>query len=76
MDPSYRNPYTQQINVGFQYAPNNFSVIEVDYVQARGLHDDKTVNINPMQYFGAIRHAAFLRGVCSGWCPVARPHRG
>jgi hypothetical protein len=51
MDPSYRNPYTQQINLGFQYAPNNFSVIEVDYVQARGLHDDKTVNINPIQYF-------------------------
>ena len=51
MDPSYRNPYTQQINAGFQYAPNNFSVIEVDYVQARGLHDDKTVNINPIQYF-------------------------
>jgi hypothetical protein len=51
MDPSYRNPYTQQINFGFQYAPNNFSVIEVDYVQARGLHDDKTVNINPTQYF-------------------------
>jgi hypothetical protein len=53
MDPHYRNPYTQQINAGFQYAPNNFSVIEVDYVQARGLHDDKTVNINPVQYFGA-----------------------
>ena len=52
MDPSYRNPYTQQINLGFQYAPNNFSVIEVDYVQARGLHDNKTVNINPVQYFG------------------------
>ncbi len=52
MDPSYRNPYTQQINAGFQYAPNHFSVIEVDYVQARGLHDDKTVNINPVQYFG------------------------
>jgi hypothetical protein len=52
MDPSYRNPYTQQINAGFQYAPNNFSVIEVDYVQARGLHDNKTVNINPVQYFG------------------------
>ena len=52
MDPSYRNPYTQQINFGFQYAPNNFSVIEVDYVQARGLHDNKTVNINAVQYFG------------------------
>jgi len=30
MDSHYRNPYTQQMNFGFQYAPNNFSVIEVD----------------------------------------------
>ncbi|MFL6429029.1 MAG: carboxypeptidase regulatory-like domain-containing protein [Acidobacteriaceae bacterium] len=63
MDPSYRNPYTQQINFGFQYAPNNFSVIEVDYVQARGLHEDKTVNINPTEYFnGGVRpfSAAFV----------------
>lgn len=51
MDPHYRNPYTQQINVGFQFAPNTHSVVEVDYVQARSLHEDKTVNINPTQYF-------------------------
>ncbi|GAA3749125.1 TonB-dependent receptor [Terriglobus aquaticus] len=51
MAPNYRNPYTQQINFGFQYAPTASSVVEVEYVQARGLHENKTLNINPTQYF-------------------------
>lgn len=51
MSPNFRNPYTQQINFGFQYAPTANSVIEAEYVQARGLHEDKTININPTQYF-------------------------
>ena len=51
MDPKYRNPYTQQINFGLQIAPNTHSVVEIEYVQARGLHDNKTVNTNPTQYF-------------------------
>jgi Carboxypeptidase regulatory-like domain len=56
MDPGYRNPYTQQVNFGFQYAVSNHGVVEVEYVQARGIHEDKTVNINPTEYFnGGIR---------------------
>ena len=56
MNPNYRNPYTQQINVGMQIAPNTHSVVEVEYVQARGIHENKTVNINPTEYFnGGIR---------------------
>jgi hypothetical protein len=56
MDPSFRNPYTQQANFGLQYAVTNYGVIEVEYVQAQGLHEDKTVNINPTEYFnGGIR---------------------
>jgi len=51
MDPNFRNPYTQQINAGIQYALTSRSVLEVEWVQARGLHEDKTVNINPTQYF-------------------------
>ncbi len=51
MDPHFRNPYTQQVNVGLQYAPTRTSVVEVEYVQARGIHEDKTININPTQYF-------------------------
>ena len=56
MNPNYRNPYTQQINFGVQAAPNTHSVVEVEYVQARGIHENKTVNINPTEYFnGGIR---------------------
>jgi outer membrane receptor protein involved in Fe transport len=56
MDPSFRNPYTQQVNAGVQYAVTKHGVVEVEYVQARGLHEDKTVNINPTEYFnGGVR---------------------
>jgi hypothetical protein len=56
MDPGYRNPYTQQVNFGFQYAVSNHGVVEIEYVQARGIHEDKTVNINPTEYFnGGVR---------------------
>jgi hypothetical protein len=51
MDPGFRNPYTQQVNFGIQYAVSHFGVLEAEYVQARGIHEDKTVNINPTQYF-------------------------
>jgi hypothetical protein len=56
MDPAFRNPYSQQVNFGVQYAVTNYGVVEVEYVQARGVHEDKTVNINPTEYFnGGIR---------------------
>jgi hypothetical protein len=56
MDPAYRNPLTQQINAGVQFAPTLKSVVEVEYVQARGLHEDKTINSNPVEYFnGGVR---------------------
>ncbi len=56
MDPKFRNPYTQQINAGIQIAVTRRSVFEMEYVQARGLHEDKAVNINPVEYFnGGIR---------------------
>jgi hypothetical protein len=47
MDPNYRNPVSEQFNVGYQWALNNNAVIEVDYVHELGLHENKTVNINP-----------------------------
>jgi outer membrane receptor protein involved in Fe transport len=63
MDPAFRNPYSQQVNFGLQYAVTNYGVVEVEYVQARGVHEDKTVNINPTEYFnGGVRpfSAAFV----------------
>ena len=47
MDPTYRNPVSQQFNFGYQWAATKNSVVEVEYVHELGLHENKTVNINP-----------------------------
>jgi outer membrane receptor protein involved in Fe transport len=47
MDPDYRNPVSQQFNFGYQWAATKNSVVEVEYVHTLGLHENKTVNINP-----------------------------
>lgn len=47
MDPDYRNPYTQQWNIGYSWQLNSYSVFEVDYTHVLGLHESKTININP-----------------------------
>jgi hypothetical protein len=47
MDPDYRNPVSQQFNFGYQWAATRNSVVEVEYVHTLGLHENKTVNINP-----------------------------
>ena len=48
MDPDYRNPYTQQWNVGYSFQLNSYSVLEFDFTHILGLHESKTVNINPL----------------------------
>jgi len=47
MDPNYRNPYTQQWNLGYAWQLNSYSVLEFDYTHILGLHESKTLNINP-----------------------------
>jgi hypothetical protein len=47
MDPAYRNPYTQQWNLGYSWQLTSHSVLEVEYTHVLGLHESKTVNINP-----------------------------
>lgn len=47
MDPNYRNPYSEQMNIGYQWALNNNSVFEAEYIHELALHEDKTVNTNP-----------------------------
>jgi outer membrane receptor protein involved in Fe transport len=51
MDPDYRNPYTQQWNLGYSLQLNNYSVLEVEYTHVLGLHESKTININPQLRF-------------------------
>ena len=47
MDPNYRNPYTQQWNLGYSWQFNAYSVLEFDYTHVLALHESKTLNINP-----------------------------
>src|SRR5713101_899019 len=47
MDPAYRNPFTQQWNLGYAWQFNSYSVLEFDYVHVLALHESKTININP-----------------------------
>jgi len=47
IDPTYRNPVTEEMNVGYSWQLNPSSVIEAEYVHVLGLHENKTININP-----------------------------
>jgi hypothetical protein len=47
MDPSYRNPYTEQWNGGYSWQVTSDSVIEVEYVHVLGLHESKRQIPNP-----------------------------
>jgi Carboxypeptidase regulatory-like domain/TonB dependent receptor-like, beta-barrel len=46
IDPDYRNPVTQEFNLGYSWALNHNSVFEVEYVHVLGLHLNKTMNID------------------------------
>lgn len=48
MDPKYRNPYSEEVNIGYQWAITDKSVFEADYVHTLGLHENKTVTLNPI----------------------------
>jgi outer membrane receptor protein involved in Fe transport len=47
MDPDYQNPLTQQWNLGYAWQLNSYSMLEFEYTHILGLHESKTVNINP-----------------------------
>lgn len=47
VDPNFRNPTSQQFNLGYSYQVSNSSVIEIDLVHELAVHEPKTVNINP-----------------------------
>lgn len=48
MDPDYRNPYSEQWNISYDYLPTPTQMIEVGYVHELGLHEAGRFNINPL----------------------------
>jgi hypothetical protein len=47
IDPAYRNPFTEQFNVGYSYSINDANVVEVDYTHVLSLHESKSIQLNP-----------------------------
>ncbi len=48
VDPNYRNPVSEQFNLGYTWALNAKNAINVDYVHELGLHEGQYININPI----------------------------
>jgi outer membrane receptor protein involved in Fe transport len=46
MDPNFRNPVSEEFNLGYSWALNNNSVFEAEYTHVLSLHEDKTINID------------------------------
>ena len=46
MDPHYRNPYSEEINFGYQWAFMQGWVFEAEYTHNLGLHSNVDININ------------------------------
>jgi outer membrane receptor protein involved in Fe transport len=46
MDPHYRNPVTQEFNIGYTWAVNPSSVVEAEFTHVLGLHGNKTINMD------------------------------
>ena len=46
IDPDYRNPVSEEFNIGYSWAPSPASVVEVEYTHVLGLHENETINID------------------------------
>jgi Carboxypeptidase regulatory-like domain/TonB dependent receptor len=63
MDPHYRNPITEEFNLGYTWAINNNTAFEAEYTHVLGIHENKTINID---------QRVPLNGVCCT-APLAAP---
>ena len=63
MDPNYRNPVTEEFNLGYSWALNPNSVIEVEYTHVLGLHENRTINIDQRVPVGGVCCTAPLNGL-------------
>jgi hypothetical protein len=48
LDPNFRNPYSQEWNLGYSWMLNTVSAIEAEYVHLLALHQNRPQEINPL----------------------------
>jgi hypothetical protein len=58
VDPTYRNPYSEQFNGGYSWQITSDSVIEAEYIHVLGLHESKSIVVNPQ--VGGVRPTSAL----------------
>ncbi len=46
IDPAFRNPVSEEFNLGYSWALSNNSVFEAEFTHVLSLHEDKTINID------------------------------
>ncbi len=46
MDPNYRNPVTEEFNLGYTWAVNQNTAVEAEYTHVLGLHGNRTINVD------------------------------
>jgi outer membrane receptor protein involved in Fe transport len=49
LDSKYRNPVAEEFNVGYSWALNPSSAVEVEYTHVLNLHENKTINVDQKQ---------------------------
>lgn len=49
MSSNYRNPYSEEANLGYTFVINDTSVFTADYIHELGLHESRNVPINPKE---------------------------
>ncbi len=71
IDPNYRNPVSEEFNVGYSWALNNNSVFEAEYTHVLSLHENKTFNIDQK----VVDYADFPTGIdpSTGDVALVRP---
>ena len=63
MDPYYRNPVTEEFNLGYSWSFKPTSVFEAEYTHVLGLHENKTINIDQRVPVGGVCCTAPLNGL-------------
>jgi hypothetical protein len=54
MDPDYRNPITEEFNLGYTWAVNSNTAVEAEYTHVLGLHGNRTMNIDQKIPIGGV----------------------
>jgi hypothetical protein len=54
MDPNYRNPVTEEFNIGYSWSLARNSVLSAEYTHVLSLHENKTMNIDEKVPMGGV----------------------